>query len=285
MKRKALMLCLFSIMSSSLSNVLEMPDSNRRTKMIGGKEAKPNQLPYLVSIYHTNRKHNCGGGILNDRYILTAAHCIINPNTGKFFDIPMEIVVDTVDLENDPGVRIRIEKAFVPKNYVQAGNFNDIGILKLSSSLDLSNNPQRQKLNLPKAGDNFDDQIATIAGFGWTDSNDYSTIGKHLKYWTSKVISKNDCINYWRNEVNQDYLCAQMLPLPNAAAVGICNGDSGSPLVIHDTVIGVAVIAEWNCDERVKPALYTKVSIHLPFIETVLTGQHNNVAEYDFPST
>ncbi|OXU24619.1 hypothetical protein TSAR_000940, partial [Trichomalopsis sarcophagae] len=187
----------------------------------------------------------------------------------------MEIVVDTVDLENDPGVRIRIEKAFVPKNYVQAGDFNDIGILKLKSG---------QKLILPKAGENFDDQIATIAGFGWTDSNDYSTIGKHLKYWTSKVISKNDCLNYWRNVVSKDYLCSQMLLLPNAAKVGVCNGDSGSPLVINDTVIGVTVIAEWNCDERVKPALYTKVSIHLPFIETVMTGQHNNVAQYDFPS-
>lgn len=44
-------------------------------KIVGGYDAKNGEFPYQVSI-RINNKHFCGGSILNQYYILTAAHCL-----------------------------------------------------------------------------------------------------------------------------------------------------------------------------------------------------------------
>lgn len=43
--------------------------------VLGGENAKEKQFPYQVSIENEGT-HFCAGSILNERYILTAAHCM-----------------------------------------------------------------------------------------------------------------------------------------------------------------------------------------------------------------
>lgn len=49
--------------------------------IVNGETASPAQFPYLVSIQYGNaRYHHCGGAIINKKWILTAAHCVTEPN-------------------------------------------------------------------------------------------------------------------------------------------------------------------------------------------------------------
>ena len=47
---------------------------------IGGEETKPNEFPWtallLLKSSETNRTSRCGGSLISDRHILTAAHCL-----------------------------------------------------------------------------------------------------------------------------------------------------------------------------------------------------------------
>jgi len=45
-----------------------------RARIIGGQEAYFGEFPWQVHI--KIQKHQCGGALLNNRYIVTAAHCI-----------------------------------------------------------------------------------------------------------------------------------------------------------------------------------------------------------------
>uniref|UniRef100_A0A8C2DMJ7 Peptidase S1 domain-containing protein n=1 Tax=Cyprinus carpio TaxID=7962 RepID=A0A8C2DMJ7_CYPCA len=42
--------------------------------IVNGREAKPHSRPYMVSI-QLNGQHLCGGFLLSDQWVLTAAHC------------------------------------------------------------------------------------------------------------------------------------------------------------------------------------------------------------------
>ncbi len=44
-------------------------------RVVGGKPAKPGAWPWVVAIYRDGVFH-CGGVILDDSWVLTAAHCV-----------------------------------------------------------------------------------------------------------------------------------------------------------------------------------------------------------------
>ena len=50
------------------------------TRIFGGTDAKPMDYPWMAALHWPNTEWKniwqCGGSIINDRYILTAAHCV-----------------------------------------------------------------------------------------------------------------------------------------------------------------------------------------------------------------
>lgn len=44
-------------------------------RIVGGQVVTPHLYPWMVAILSNGRMH-CGGSLINDRYILTAGHCL-----------------------------------------------------------------------------------------------------------------------------------------------------------------------------------------------------------------
>lgn len=46
-----------------------------QTKIIGGHNAEPNEWPFIAVLFNGGRQF-CGGSLIDDIHILTAAHCV-----------------------------------------------------------------------------------------------------------------------------------------------------------------------------------------------------------------
>ena len=63
-------ICAFSIVACD-----PICSSDREQRIVGGDEAPPGRYTFMVSIRKLGG-HWCGGSVLNNRFILTAAHCV-----------------------------------------------------------------------------------------------------------------------------------------------------------------------------------------------------------------
>lgn len=88
-----------------------------------------NVLPFQISLQYLG-SHRCGGSIIDEQYILTAAHCcssIANPNALtvvagnlQLYDTGSDVVTKTVD------------EIYVHEDYSSSTIANDVAILKVS---------------------------------------------------------------------------------------------------------------------------------------------------------
>ncbi len=84
-------------------------------RIIGGIDAKPGDYPWqasiLVEIPAINRSmHICGGTLISDQWILTAAHCMDDP-----FNLDLySVVIDQIDLDSTSNRKFSINKVSQP---------------------------------------------------------------------------------------------------------------------------------------------------------------------------
>ena len=104
-------------------------DGKPPSKIIGGRNAYDGEFPYQVSLRMTLR-HICGGSIIDETHILTAAHCVNG-------DIPilirnMFVTTSTNIFGQSKGTSYKIKRVTLHPQYVpthEASWINDIAIL------------------------------------------------------------------------------------------------------------------------------------------------------------
>lgn len=113
------------------------------TKIVGGETVKARSWGWIVSlIYYLTHKHFCGGSILSDSWILTAAHCISGLNE---FDI---IVSAGSNKLYESTQKRRVVKIISHPFYDSANYLNDIALIQLASPLNM-NDTAIAKICLP----------------------------------------------------------------------------------------------------------------------------------------
>ncbi|XP_045487434.1 chymotrypsin-2-like [Pieris rapae] len=185
---------------------------------------------YQVSIRtHNGEKewHTCGGSIINQQYILTAARCIV----GKRAD-ELSIVVGSHQI-NTGGTRHKIKKLVPHEKYSKATGKNDIGVVQVKGKIQYNDNVQpiqlvKQHIRIGRK--------CLLTGWGKTDlkKNIYPN---NLQILYFQTVSNYGCTKklYTRPSVrpglpvNNGQLCAK-----HPKNQGMCHGDSGGPLVFEE---------------------------------------------------
>lgn len=141
--------------------------------IIGGRETQPHAYPWMVALMNVSSGSDsfCGGSLISDQYVLTAAHCFIGFN--RLQDI--NVVVGSHSHIHEGYLYEITEVIFHP--YYFLSKYNDIAIIKLRYPVDLSD-PNIGIICLPSKDMRFfplHGMNSTAIGWGVTSDSEFQS--------------------------------------------------------------------------------------------------------------
>lgn len=189
MKIHNVVFCLVLAVASAASYKL---NASAVARIVNGHDAQDGQFPYLVSIHMRVEKeryrHNCGGAVLNSRWILTAAHCTTRVNLDEIY-----IFAGSFDLHHN-GYKYNIGRVVNHPDYNSTGSIGDHDISLLYTTEAMRFNRFVQPIALPTTDVGVDVPV-TVAGWGMTGtgpaSNSLSSMPNILQVLHQRTISSD----------------------------------------------------------------------------------------------
>ncbi|XP_029437789.1 serine protease 55-like [Rhinatrema bivittatum] len=237
--------------------------SAQESRIIGGEDSVPGEWPWAVSLQIFNRAF-CGGSILNNWWILSAAHCFQSVISRSDF-LRVEIGVIKLSTAKE---RKRVDKLITHWRYDKKTTNNDIALLLLSSPISLDAFAAPICLPPPGTFSNKDWMTCYVTGWGTTVAGKPGSVSSILKKVEVLLLDWNLCRD-WLISLTENMLCAGY----EQGGRDSCQGDSGGPLVCkgwNNTIWYQVGIVSWGrgCAEKRMPGVYTLVSNYQDWIET-----------------
>lgn len=246
-----------------------------QNNIIGGKNAKLGEYPHMASLgygAYPDILWLCGGSLISERFILTAAHCVRNREFGEV----KYAQLGDVKLHSFDSKKYTITKRYIHPDHKFPKTYHDIALLQLDRNAEMSIYIRPACLLTNQDGNVFKRYSLTATGWGVVSRNGPQ----------SEVLQK---VNL---EFFDNYHCSQMYKPSRKMRVGLrsdiqicygsrwdskdsCQGDSGGPLQFYDydaysyKIAGVVSVGN-GCGVPGTSGIYTKVSHYSSWIESIV---------------
>lgn len=178
-----------------------MPNVNR---IVGGSRVRTNKYPWIAQMLRDSVQI-CGATLINDRYALTAAHCVHNMNLNH---ISIRLLQLDKNSANE-GILRRVVFVNMHEQYNPATLEHDIALLKLDEPVPLLN-PIRPVCLPNEPNQNFDFHKGIVAGWGLTSEN--GAPSTYLRELVVPVLTNAQCrATSYRSMILSTMLCAGYL--------------------------------------------------------------------------
>jgi trypsin len=245
---------LLAIALAMTGAVTGLTQASATQDIVGGGRASIADHPYVVYLTTAQGFQFCGGTLVGDDKVVTAAHCAVGRE-------PADIVVvaGREDKESSVGMTSAVRSIWVHPRFSDVRSGSDVSVLTLRTRL-----PYRP-LRLPKK----DDTSLYAAGLpgtilGWGRTAATGQPSRYLMRASVPLTADPDCAKAYPAYKPGAMVCAGV----PQGGVDSCQGDSGGPLIVNGRLAGVTSWGE-GCAEPGKPGVYTRLAVYMD----VLAGQ------------
>lgn len=230
------------------------------TRIVNGENCPPGECPWQALLMNEEDRGFCGGTILNDFIILTAAHCM---NQSRYIYVVLG-EFDTLVKHGNEEVH-EVEKVLIHHKYKPKTYHNDIALIKLINPIRFS------RFILPAClpTRDFAEKVlmkepdGLVSGFGRLgESSRPSTVMQRLAV---PYVERQRCLESTQFRISQRMFCAGY----ETGGRDACQGDSGGPHVTRwRGTYFVTGIVSWGegCARKGKYGVYTQVSKYLDWV-------------------
>lgn len=245
-------------------------------RIIGGTRAAANAWPSVGALLVRGApgtsaflRQFCGGTLIDSTHVLTAAHCVVNPDGTTVSGASISVLFGASDLA-DRGTEIGVTNVFAHPEYLPGAFYSDIAVLELET----------EAAGIPVVGlqridpDTLVGVSMDVIGWGATG---FDVQGEPI-YGTAQMqvrvpIVSNEACNAptsYDGAIRDDQFCAGLIE----GGIDACAGDSGGPAIVGVDGVQVQIgIVSYGrgCAEPDFYGVYTDVSAFGGFIEQYAT--------------
>jgi len=239
-------------------------------RIIGGTSISITEAPWQVALIVSGPRGQslCGGVIVSESMILTAAHCVDETTPAG-----VNIVVGSTQL-SQPQVILGASNLWVYPGWTPRLFRGDIALVQTSAPISFG--PTQQPISLPLDLNPVEWPIAgtpaSVSGWGGLSSSGPSS--DSLQRGNVQIETGPGVTRCGRYPFDIDAFAQMCAGLP-AGGVDACQGDSGGGLVVavggRPTLAGL-VSAGAQCGSPSFPGIYTRVLSYLPWIQEVFSS-------------
>ena len=279
MHRYFRLLCLLIMLLPGLSPWVGPTRSARAAPddpTIVGGDPVPDPNPFVWQVHLTVTTNNgtlgCGGSVITERWILTAAHCIV----GDFTLEEITVTVGQRVLSEAQGAdQFTVINAFYHDQYIDVATGADIALLELDRPI-----PNATAYTIPLLTPSDDKALTApttwswVSGWGNTIPGNNQSSPDILRYTALPIPTQQTCRQLW-STVGVQILDSMLCAGTQSPETSSCQGDSGGALVVADgyggyVQAGIVSFGAPVCNDASRFSVYTRVAAYIDWIEQTI---------------
>ena len=257
-------------------------------RIVHGQVVTPNSWPWIVGISQWSQNDlnnddfpvNCSGTIIDDRWVLTAAHCCERgvkftllfgdhnrDKKGETEGTEQQMIIDNAYYIHPNRDQIACEENNSADSCSNKYCNFDVCLLHTPESIGIGSKQGVASACLPKQEPNPNDSCWVA---GWGKTSEHGPTSSELRSVGVSVFSAEDCEERHacdNFELNNDEFCA------GDEGGDSCSGDSGGPLICENddllTLTGI-VSRGYGCAQANYPGIYGDVFEYIDWIDNVM---------------